>query len=553
MAKVLLVSFAGYPYTPSSLMPDNGLASLAGSLRDAGHVAKILDYGTVSTLARLFPERLSKRVRPLAEKLFLEGRKLSWRERLLFLKAGLQLDAHQARETTVIAHEIAQQAEAFGAGLVGLKLWNGDGFSGSVKIAEAVRQKLPDVRIIAGGPQVDYFRNHILEYTGAFDVLVAGEGEQVLPDLVEAMSLRKNWRGIDGIIWREGNSIHANPSRVLDSLDELALPTYEKGIYPALSGHEKVKIGVVDESRGCPNRCAFCIHPTKSGGKWSLKSAGRVLAEMHRVMESIGTRYLIYSGSNTPARAAVEIANEILRQGLDVRYGCFGHVKGIAKADFNLLRQSGCEAIFYGLESGSPRILREAFNKPLDLVQAERVIHLTKGAGICAITSIIFPAPFEDGRSRAETLAFLRRISTDSVPVTIPGMIPGTPWERKPAEYGFEKAKRKDLWEYALTYKIKLLFPPSMWKPLPYTLNGRSSKQMFRECEQFIGELEKSGILTNVPHEMVLMALALGESDDLRGFRDRCRTYFLSGDVERIAAMISDINKNAVPNIPAAS
>ena len=146
MSKVLLVSFAGYPYTPSSLMPDNGLASLAGSLLEAGHDARILDYGAVATVRRLFPEALSRRVRPLAEKLFVEHRRLSWLEKLRFLRAGAQLERHQEKEIRAIAAEAADEAVRFGADYVGLKLWNGDGFSGSVRIAEAIRARAPRVR-----------------------------------------------------------------------------------------------------------------------------------------------------------------------------------------------------------------------------------------------------------------------------------------------------------------------------------------------------------------------------------------------------------------------
>jgi len=555
MSRVLLVSYAGYPYTPSSLMPDNGLASLAGALQEAGHEVRVLDLGTVETLARLFPEKLGRKVRPLAEKLFLRGEALSWWEKLRFLKAGAELDRHQSRETLRIARDIVREAEEFGAEFLGLKLWNGDGFTGSVKIAELARDGIPGVRILGGGPQVDYFGRHILDYTNAFDALVAGEGERILPQLVDAMSQGRDWHSLSGVIWREGRTtVQGRPPQALECLEELPLPVYSADAYPALRGDGKLKIGVVDESRGCPNRCAFCIHPIKSGGKWSLKPPARVIAEMRRAMEGIGTRYFIYSGSNTSARVAVGIAEEIVRLGLDVRYGCFGHVRGIARADFDLLRRSGCRAIFYGLESGSPRVLDRAFHKELDLSLAERVLRETMQAGITAIASVIFPAPFEDAQSRAKTLAFLQRVRPDSVPVTIPGMIPGTPWERQPEKYGFEKARRKDLWEYALTYKIKLLYPPSLWKPLPYRLNGKSSKQLFGECEEFIRELEAAGLLTNVPHEMVLMAEALGEGDDLKGFRDRCRARFLSGDVEAIQDMVGRINAHvALRRQPAAA
>ena len=65
MARGLLVSYAGYPYTPSSLTPDNGLANLAGALLAAGHDVRIVDYGTLATMRRLFPEELSSQVKPL--------------------------------------------------------------------------------------------------------------------------------------------------------------------------------------------------------------------------------------------------------------------------------------------------------------------------------------------------------------------------------------------------------------------------------------------------------------------------------------------------------
>jgi len=547
VARIMLVSFAGYPYSPSSLMPDNGLASLAGCLIDAGHEVRVLDYGTVATLVRLFPTRLSRSVAPLAQKMFVDGRPLSRLEKGRFILAGVRLDAHQERELARIAVEVAEQAAEWGADVVGLKLWNGDGFAGSVRIAEAVRERIPGVRLIGGGPQVDYFHRHILNFTDAFDVLVRGEGELVLPALVDAMLSGGEWRGVSGLVWRENGRFRSTPVKPICALDALPMPVYSPDVYPALSGDQKIHVGVLDESRGCPNRCAFCIHPIKSGGQWAMKSARRVVDEMRVLMRQLNSRYFIYSGSNTSARVAVNIAREVVRQDLDVRYGCFGHVRGIAKADFDLLKRSGCEAIFYGLESGSPRILRDAFNKPLQLAEAERVLVQTREAGICAIASVIFPAPFEDAESRAETLEFLRRCRPDSVPVTIPGMIPGTLWERQPRKYGFELARRRDIWRYALTYKIKLLFPPSMWKPLPYRLNGKSSRQLFRECERFIAELEGEGILTNVPHELVLMADALGEWDDLKGFRDRCRARFLSGDAGAIQDMVEKINRTVAP------
>jgi radical SAM superfamily enzyme YgiQ (UPF0313 family) len=547
MSRVMIVSYAGYPYSPSSLMPDNGLASLAAVLLAAGHEVQLLDYSTVDTLERLYPRNLSDKVRPLAEKLFVEERKLSWLDKIRFLKAAGHLERHQAEETERIAEEIAAKAERFGADYLGLKLWNGDGFSGSIRIAEAARSRLPRVTILGGGPHVDYFGRHILDYTTAFDILIQGEGEHALPELIAAHESGADWRDIPGMVWRDGAGISENPAEPLGALDHLPLPVYDLERYPALKGDMKIRIGVLDESRGCPNRCAFCIHPIKSGGKWSLKSPRRVADELETLMTQLASRFFIYSGSNTSAKVALGIAQEILDRGLDVRYGCFGHINGIAKADFDLLKESGCEAIFYGLESGSERILRDSFHKPMDMEKVERVLRQTKEAGIATITSLIYPAPFEDKQSREETMSLLRRVRPDSAPVTIPGMIPGTPWERTPQDFGFVKAPRKDLWEYALTYKIKLLYPPSLWKPLPYTLDGKSSRRLMRECEEFINEIEREGIVTNLSHELVLMADALGQRNDMKSFRNRCRAMFLGGDARGVADMVGRINAAVRP------
>ena len=556
MSQVLLVSFAGYPYSPSSLMPDNGLASLAGALLDAGHQVKVLDYGTVETLRRLFPEDLSRKVQPLARKLFVDGRSLGVLDKMRFLRAGNALDRFQSHELPRIAADVAAEAERFGAKFVGLKLWNGDGFAGAVHIARAVRQALPDAIVLGGGPHVDYFHGHILEYTDAFHFLVQGEGEQVLLQIIAAMEAGREYRDLPGVIWRDGGTVRSRPSGSLASLDYLPLPVYDPRIYPALRGDSKIRIGVLDESRGCPNRCAFCIHPIKSGGHWSLKGPQRVLSEMRRLMGALDSRYFVYSGSNTSARVAVSIAEEICRAGLDVRYGCFGHIRGIARADFDLLKQSGCEAIFYGLESASPRILQDSFNKPLDLELAETVLRSTREAGIATIASIIYPAPFEDEQSRDETLDFIRRVQPDSVPVTIPGIIPGTPWEKDPEKYGFAVDSREDFWDYALTYKIKLLFPPSLWKPLPYRVTlrfgGRDhlvrSEQLFQESERMTHAIEAMGIPGNLSHELVLMADALGRRDDLTSFRNDCRAMFLSGNADAVGEMTARINEQVRPS-----
>ena len=552
MSRVLLVNFAGFPYCPSSLMPDNGLAALAGSLKRRAHDVLILDFATVSMIRRLYPPWVSRRVRPLARALFMENSSPPWYKTAEMGLLAQFLAHRQRRVVSQLADELVETVRSWQPSVVGFKLWNGDAFSGSVTLASRLRSAYPRLTIIAGGPQVDYFGEHILDYTDVFDCLVYGDGEETFPLLVDRAGRPDALDDLPNLIFRRNGSAVRTPRRAIDDLDALPFPDYSPSTYPALALDEKIRIAVIDESRGCPYACSFCIHPVKSGGVWRQKSPARVVDEMQRFSSVVGSGLFVYAGSNTSAKVAMGIADEILRRRLDVRYACFGHARGLSSAEFDVLRRSGCRAVFYGLESGSQDILDRAFNKRITVSDAARILRASKAAGIFTIASIIHPAPFETDASRDETLRLLLDVAPDSVPVTAPGVIPGTPWHSRPADFGFRLDDSPDVWRYALTYKIKLLYPPKFWKRLPYTLDGKDSRRLLAESSAFAARLETNGILTNVPHEMVVMADAARMTP--RAFRDLCRTTFFSGDVDSVSELVSTINRSAAlfgrPSLP---
>ncbi|MCK4777811.1 MAG: hypothetical protein KAS39_05480, partial [Actinomycetia bacterium] len=131
MSKCILISYAGYPYTLSSLLLDNGLANLAGALLRAGHKVKILDFGTVSTIKRLIPqghkEKLNELFKKYGNKIYEDGIK-----ELTHLNN--KLEEYQNQKVREIGQEIADFIEKEKADFAGIKLWNGDGFTGSIII-----------------------------------------------------------------------------------------------------------------------------------------------------------------------------------------------------------------------------------------------------------------------------------------------------------------------------------------------------------------------------------------------------------------------------------
>jgi len=152
MAKGLLISYAGYPYSPSCLMPDNGLASLAAVLLRDGHEVTILDYGTVAVLDRLMPGRLSLRLVSLFDMASNSHPSVAKVIRNLYgfftLKATQRhLEKHRKREINRIADELSAIIGKRKPDFVGFKLWMGDGFSGAAHLARRIRKDHPRIKL----------------------------------------------------------------------------------------------------------------------------------------------------------------------------------------------------------------------------------------------------------------------------------------------------------------------------------------------------------------------------------------------------------------------
>ncbi len=319
MARALLVSYAGYPYTPSSLTPDNGLANLAGALLEAGHDVRIVDYGTLSTMRRLFPEELSSQVKPLAEKMLTSGDQAPNPQQLEQLgRFADHLEVYQEAELQQIGRELIEEVGKFQPDFVGFKLWNGDGFSGSVALAQMLRDEFPGLHIYAGGPQASWFNKVIYQRTDVFEVIACGEAEATIVALAEYATGERNLEDIPAIVYRQNEEVIEVPRAGWLDLNDLPVPVYAPEIYPAMVGDEKIKIIVLDDSRGCPYHCGFCTHPMESGSRLRTASAQLLVDRMEQMIRDYGISVVRFAGSSTPGSLMYEVAQEILARGLDV-------------------------------------------------------------------------------------------------------------------------------------------------------------------------------------------------------------------------------------------
>lgn len=531
-SRSLLINYTGYPTTPNAFMPDNGLAVLATSLLANGHETTILDYNTIDVM-RLLPHEYGKRLMDLKR----EGAGNHSGE---MKKISAELSLIQERDIAEKASEITHLIRRQKINFLGFKLWMGQSFENGIKLAEEIKRRNPSIKIFAGGPHVDYFRENIYKVTNVFDVLAYGEGEVTIVDLAEYSLGMKELKSIANLVIKDGSGIIETREERLQDLDK-SFPTYDLDVYPALKGDKKLKLFISEFSRGCPFSCNFCGHSNKSGSAWRSKSPESIINEFRHVIETQGTRVFRNGDSNTPGKLIRDVAERIVREKLDVEYALISHVNNLDADSFDLLRRSGCFSIFFGVESGNQHIVDHYINKGLKLENVKKKIKECKDSGLFVVTSYVYPSPGETEESKNDTFKFINESGADAVAVCTPIITPRSAWGDKPAQYGIELSER--YFDELMFFTPALFYPPTMWKPLSYKINGKDFFEIAIESDRFAESLEKNGILTQVMDDAALMAKHCRM--DFREFRDKVRHYLSAGDQVSMEAIIQTINRSA--------
>lgn len=536
--KGLLITTSGVPRSLSDFLPDNGLSLLASCLIKNGIDVEIFDLNLPLIFDEIYTEDIKKFLKRFANKIFMEGKKPNILDIFKLKKVSGEIDKNKGKFIERLKEDIVEKIERERIDFVGFKLWAGDGFEWSIEIGKYIKKKLPEIKIFGGGPQVDIFEHWIFEAGDFFDALCYGEGEEIIFELAKFVQGKKKLENIPNLIFKENGKIVKTERKYVEKLDELPFCIYEKEIYADID--KKIKMFVLDETRGCKNACYFCIHPKKSG-KRKEKSIEKLIEEIKFYKSNYGVNLFRFAGSSTPGEYLMKLSKRILDEGLKINYVCSGYIEDYKEVDFNLLKKSGCESIFWGVESGNEKILKEAMNKNVKKEDMEKILKLCKSSGIFTVVSLIYPAPFENKYTREETLNLLNKTKPDSALIQFPGIYPGTLWFKNPEKFNFE-IEKEDYPLKVMNYKIKALFPPRMWQSLPYKVNGMDFKKFALETEKFQNDVRKLGINTSISNEDYLFFKFSG-FETVEDFLKYNRVYFYSGDSEKLREEIECINE----------
>jgi radical SAM superfamily enzyme YgiQ (UPF0313 family) len=305
------------------------------------------------------------------------------------------------------------------------------------RMLQMVKRLCPGAVTVWGGPHVSFADEDILRHHTWVDVIVRGEGEETLVQLMQKVRKSRRFENILGISWRETDgSIYRNPSRPFrEDLDQLPRPAWH---LLKLSQYRAFGDGAsVLTSRGCSHQCVFCVGRKMIGAKGRFRSPASVVDEMEALVNLGFRRIRVEDDLFTFRRErTLAICQELDDRGLPVKWRAYARVDTVDPELLSRMRQAGCERILFGAESGSPEILQH-IRKGITPEQTRRAVEMARDAGIGVLASFVLGLPGETPQTLRQTLKFAESLG---VPYSLNLLTPyvGTELRERAAEWGIQ-------------------------------------------------------------------------------------------------------------------
>ena len=340
-------------------------------------------------------------------------------------------------------------------------------------MSKVCKEIFPDSLLVAGGSLASTVP-HLLFRHSPVDVCVKGEGEFALLGIIKSLEHgidKGDMQHIKGIfLWDEGKGslVETSPRPRISDLDIFGMPAYDlldveqyavngiknlKGYAKDLPSHilspDNLHMTVIS-SRGCVGRCTYCYRQFSKIGTNSTDFLKRHIM-------------FLYNQFGINIVSFIDELFNLSEERMNDMYSCLREIKEMipsfhfriaARADMisveslKKLKEAGCFQITYGLESGSPKMLK-IMKKRVTVEQNRNAVIAARDAGLYCVPQFVIGLPGENRETLVETINFIKSIDFWSfVSIHLANAYPGTEI--------YQDAKKKGLIDNEFAYVSSL-------------------------------------------------------------------------------------------------
>ncbi len=343
---------------------------------------------------------------------------------LVYLATSLKKRGHDVKVVDFYVEKVDPKRiiNDFSPAFIGISTTTDSRFN-VFSFCEQIKALSPDTKTVLGGPHFMGNDKETLQHHHSVDFILRGYCEKSLPHLVSG----KSPEDIYGLTFRKNGTTYQTPFIGKPDPSDFLIPDYRLlnlKKYQFRTDH--IPSLPLFTSRGCCNHCTFC-----SAGYFSKTIA---FAPVDSVIENIN--YIASLGYK-----AIRIQDDTFGMNRKIAYEILEHLKkreiiysvksriSILDEDFlQILKETGCRGIKFGLESIVPKVL-SSMNKKLDIEKLESILNFSNKIDLPMGAFVMIGNPDETYEDAITTIDYCQNLLKRGIyPISTVGcyIFPGT-------------------------------------------------------------------------------------------------------------------------------
>jgi len=295
----------------------------------------------------------------------------------------------------------------------------------TLRIAERLRRELPEAFVVLGGH--DASREPGWFQHPAIDAIAVGDGEEVMPPLVDALARGADLAKVVGLVLnRDGGQVATGEAPMRDDLDTLPMPA--RHLISHYAPHYYINfrkpLALMETARGCPFKCNFCSVWKFHKSSFREKSPERVVAELQAI--EAPNVFITDDIFWMDVRRGEEMARQIKAAGIKKHFTVQTRTDIICKFPhlIEMWKDCGNLSIFLGLESVTDEGLKSV-NKSNTASNNVRALAILKELGVGYTPNFIVD-PAWDREDFARLRAWIEETGAYNSGFSVLTPLPGT-------------------------------------------------------------------------------------------------------------------------------
>lgn len=303
-----------------------------------------------------------------------------------------------------------------------------------IEIMKFIRNYNRTARIIIGGPFISTQSRiadaetleFLFQSIGADIYVISAQGESTLIKIIQALKNGLSLDDIHNIYYKTSDGYASTP--LLKEDNRLSENMVKWDLFADRVG-ECVNLRT---SISCPFSCAFCGFP-EHAGKYQTADIQAIEGELNRLNEvkSAKNIHFIDDTLNVPGKRFRNLLRMLIKNRYTFKWYSQFRCQFADEETVALMKESGCEGVFLGLESGNDHILKN-MNKAASVEAYLKGIELLKKYEILAYGSFIIGFPGETRETVQDTVRLIEESKIDFYRTQLWYCEPVTPiWQQR--------------------------------------------------------------------------------------------------------------------------